>query len=223
MSPKIQAHPHYRKVHPKHKGFWKPQIPWVKLCWWLSQHAKVGMRFLGKSYPNLWDATEKVSFLSLEGSVRLFGIAIAANPRRLSKAPRDPPAPCCDYIIVSFHLWALQKVKTSCSRLYLWANQHFLGCLGCRQSHTCAKASTVLMFSNPRPSYFLNYVLKNNLQECHQCLQSNFCFVLFFLAIKTRMLFLPCSDNIESTHSGELCWIWYCLSIFSSMTWEAFS
>lgn len=64
----------------------------------------LGEGYNWKSYPNLSDATEKVSLLSLEGSVPLFGIAIAANPRRLSKAPRGSPAPCCDCIIVSFHL-----------------------------------------------------------------------------------------------------------------------
>lgn len=65
------------------------------------------MRLLGrKSYPALWDATEKVSFLLLEGSFRLVAwhscCSRAANPRKLSKVSKVPSTPCCNSIIVSY-------------------------------------------------------------------------------------------------------------------------
>lgn len=68
---------------------------------------------------------------------------------------------------------------------------------------SCIKGSTVLILPNPRSSYFLNYVPKNLQSATSDCQV-----IFFFLVIKTRMLFLPCSDNIWlSQVTVVLCWI----------------
>lgn len=50
---------------------------------------------------------------------------------------------------------------------------------------SCTKASAVLLHPNPGANYFLNYIVKNNLQECHQHLQS-LCFFHFFFLLPLK-------------------------------------